>query len=307
MRASRSGIYVEIAIRGSTEELWKKTQDPRLHQRWDLRFTEIDYLPRAEDNQPQEFLYETRIGFGLRICGRGESVGSHDDRQGNRTSSLKFWSDDPKSLIHKGSGYWKYIRQPDSIRFLTWYDYQPRFGIAGRLFDQAIFRPLMGWATAWSFDRLRLWIEQGIDPDTTLRNSLIHALARMTLAFIWLYHGLVPKLMFPATDEITMLTSAGVPGIVVPMFLIVLGLAEIGLGILMLTSNRRGLFLLMIVIMILALIGIIATSPEYLTAAFNPVTLNLSVVVLALIGLISSRNLASARHCLREDRHAVNL
>ena len=25
----------------------------------------------------------------------------------------------------------------------------------------------MGWATAWSFDRLRLWLEEGIDPATS--------------------------------------------------------------------------------------------------------------------------------------------
>ena len=150
-------IYVEIFIRGSMDELWRKTQEPAVHQRWDLRFSEIKYLPR-EEGEPQEFLYSTRIGAGLRIEGAGESTGERDDATGKRTSALKFWSDDPKSLIKEGSGYWQYVPGEGGVRFLTLYDYQARFGTLGKLAD-LVFRPLIGWATAWSFDRLRLWIE----------------------------------------------------------------------------------------------------------------------------------------------------
>src|SRR5579859_4368641 len=196
MKTSRQGIYVETFIRGSVDDLWHKTQAPELHGRWDLRFTEIKYLPRPDETQPQQFLYATRIGFGLRICGEGESVGQRDDEHGGRTSALKFWSNDAKSLIRCGSGYWKYIPADGGVRFLTWYDYQTRFGMFGRAFDSIIFRPLIGWATAWSFDRLRLWIEKQIDPALSLRSNLIHALARFMLALIWLFHGIVPKLIF---------------------------------------------------------------------------------------------------------------
>jgi hypothetical protein len=124
------GIYVEIPILGSMDELWEKTQSPELHQRWDLRFTEIEYLPRKHE-EPQEFLYRTRIGFGITIDGKGESTGTKDGDGGTRTSSLKFWSDDPKSLIKVGSGYWKYVPTGNIIRFFTWYDYQTRFGPVG--------------------------------------------------------------------------------------------------------------------------------------------------------------------------------
>ncbi len=60
--------------------------------------------------EPQRFRYATRIGFGLCVEGAGESVGNRT-AEGQRTSVLKFWSDDPKSLIKEGSGYWKYIRK----------------------------------------------------------------------------------------------------------------------------------------------------------------------------------------------------
>jgi hypothetical protein len=52
------------------------------------------------------------------------------------------------SLIREGSGYWKYVPVPDGVRFLTWYDYEVRFGRLGRAVDAAAFRPLIGWATA---------------------------------------------------------------------------------------------------------------------------------------------------------------
>ena len=48
----------------------------------------------------------------------------------------------------------------------------------------------MGWATAWSFDRLRLWIEKGIDPADAMRDSLIHLAARLSLGLFWIYEGL---------------------------------------------------------------------------------------------------------------------
>ncbi|MFN0090888.1 MAG: hypothetical protein ACKVWR_11560 [Acidimicrobiales bacterium] len=47
------------------------------------------------------------------------------------------------------------------MRFLTRYDYRPRWGRLGGLVDRWLFRPVFGWATAWSFDRLRL---QGLVP-----------------------------------------------------------------------------------------------------------------------------------------------
>ena len=215
------GIYVEIPIRASMDELWEKTQNPQLHQRWDLRFTQIEYLPR-QGEEPQRFLYRTRVGFGLKIDGQGESIGERDGEGGARTSSLKFWSDDTKSLIKVGSGYWRYVpdgknpptgedaRHP-TIRFFTWYDYETRFGVFGKLADRCVFRPLLGWATAWSFDRLRLWIEKGISPEASRDRAIVYALARGTMAFIWFYHGLVPKLLYQDRIELDLLSRITPP------------------------------------------------------------------------------------------------
>jgi hypothetical protein len=226
---SREPIYVEIRIRCGMDDLWRLTQTPELHRRWDLRFTDIEYLPRPDESEPQRFLYATRIGFGLAIRGEGETVGSRE-KDGARTSALKFSSDDPKSLIRNGAGYWKYRPEEGGIRFLTGYDYQTRFGAPGRAFDAAVFRPLMGWATAWSFDRLRLWLEEGIDPATSAAQALIHAIARGALGFIWIYQGVVPKLVFQDTGEREILRASGlVPGLE-SWVLTAVGLAELVFG-----------------------------------------------------------------------------
>ena len=145
-----------------------------MHERWDLRFTQIEYLSRG-DGDPQQFHYATRIGFGLRIKGEGESVGEKSAPDGSRTSALRFWSTDPRSLILEGSGYWRYVPTEHGVRFLTSYDYRTRFGAVGRVFDRLVFRPLIGWMTAWSFDRLRLWLEDGIEPEQAIRHLLPRA------------------------------------------------------------------------------------------------------------------------------------
>src|SRR5262245_53500008 len=95
-------IYVEILIRAPLEALWRLTQSPDLHERWDLRFTRIAYEPRPDSAAPQRFLYQTRIGFGLVVSGEGETVGDRDLSDGTRNSALRFWSADAKSLIREG-------------------------------------------------------------------------------------------------------------------------------------------------------------------------------------------------------------
>ncbi len=46
MKRLAKPIYVEIFIRGTLEDLWRLTQTPELHTRWDLRFSRIEYLPQ---------------------------------------------------------------------------------------------------------------------------------------------------------------------------------------------------------------------------------------------------------------------
>ncbi|RYG88842.1 MAG: hypothetical protein EON58_19710, partial [Alphaproteobacteria bacterium] len=232
------GIFVERIIAAQVDRVWSLTQDPKLHERWDLRFTKIEYLPRDRPEEPQRFRYETRIGFGLAIAGEGETVGERNAENGSRTSALKFWSDSPVSLIRQGSGYWQYEPADEATIFRTRYDYEVRWGGAGRALDR-LFRPIMGWATAWSFDALRLWAEREVPPELSRLRAVVHGISRLTLAIVWLYHGLVPKLLFPEKGERELTRMAGVPSDFVPSFILGLGLVECAFGLAMLLMWHR--------------------------------------------------------------------
>ncbi|GAA2780009.1 hypothetical protein [Streptomyces showdoensis] len=185
------GLYVEARVRTDLDTLWERSQDPALHQRWDLRFTEIAYLPDAE-GEPRRFRYATRVLPFLVVAGTGVSAGERHRAGGDRVSALRFSSPHPLSLLAEGSGYWRYVPERDGVRFLTGYDYRPRWGRFGRIADRLLFRPLMGWATAWSFDRLRLWCEHGVTPERARAHWLLEVLARVLLVAVPVTAGALP-------------------------------------------------------------------------------------------------------------------
>lgn len=175
------GLYVETRITGvGLDELWRRTQGSGQHQRWDLRFTQIDYLdPDDDGDDARRFHYALRVFPGLLVNGVGIAAGERWRPDGTRTSALRFASDHPLSPLAEGRGYWRYVPDGDGIRFLTGYDYSPRWGRLGRVLDRCVSRPVMGWATAWSFDRLRLWCEAGVRPERARAHWLLELLARL--------------------------------------------------------------------------------------------------------------------------------
>lgn len=54
-------IYVQTKVHSTMDELWEHTQNPDMHTEWDVRFTEITYLDKKE-NEAHRFLYKTKIG-----------------------------------------------------------------------------------------------------------------------------------------------------------------------------------------------------------------------------------------------------
>lgn len=293
-------IYVEILLRVPMDAVWLHTQTPELHERWDLRFSTIEYLPRTDHDSPQRFRYTTRIGLGLEASGEGETTGQRDAPTGESTSALRFWSDAPLAIIREGSGYWKYIPTRDGVRFLTWYDYRTRFGAFGAGFDRVIFRPLMGWATAWSFDRLRLWLEEGIDPRIARQHAFIHLVARLTLAAVFAYQGLVPKLIVRHADEVAMMNATGVPPPLAASAVAALGFMELALAVACVVAwSRRWPVWFCLIGMPIATVIVALSSPGFFAAAFNPVSLNLSVAALAAVDLFVIATVPSAARCLR--------
>jgi hypothetical protein len=160
-------IFVEAVVRAPLPDVWRYTQTPAIHARWDARFGEITYLPGT---RPQRFRYAT---FG--VAGFGVTAAERARPDGSATSALTFSSRHPLSPIRSGSGYWTYQSTPDGVVFRTGYDYRPGWGRAA---DLAV-RPLLGWLTAWSFDRLRLWLETGVAPEASRNQALAEVAARV--------------------------------------------------------------------------------------------------------------------------------
>jgi len=199
-------IYVEVDILAPIEEAWTYTQNPKLHEQWDLRFTSITYIEKKSVEEPQRFTYETKVMPGVVVRGWGESKGEHQKKDGTKTSSLHFGTPQKISPIAEGRGYWQYIPHDRGLTFLTQYDYDVRYGKFGKLLD-AMFRPIMGWATALSFDVLKRWLEKGENPASQYRRFFLTIFISILFCIIWVYHGLVPKIIVQHPTEVMLVEN----------------------------------------------------------------------------------------------------
>jgi hypothetical protein len=295
----RRPIYVESRLRVPMERLWDATQDPAQHQRWDVRFGSIAYLPKV-DGEPQRFTYATTVAPRVTVGGTGESLGERDRPDGTRSSGLKFWADDRRSIIAGGAGYWRYVPTDDGIRFLTRYDYRPRWGRLGELVDRAVFRPAFGWATAWSFDRLRLWLEEGIPPERSRDQAIAHATAVGGLVGVFAYQGLVPKVWKVDPDEVAIWQSLGLPGSRARKLVRTVGAVEAGFAVAAAArSGKRWPFVIALAAMPTLAIGAATSDRSILTKAFNPGSLGIAVAALAGVALATRDGRPSGRRPLR--------
>ena len=298
----RKPLYIETKINCNLDSLWTKTQEPSLHQEWDLRFSEISYLPKNDPTDPQKFLYSTKVGFGIKVNGIGESVATRTKDNGESTSVLKFSSDSQISLIKQGSGYWKYVPEADGIKFFTGYDYKTRWGLFGNLIDKLIFRPLMIWATAWSFDCLKNWIEKGLHPKQAINAQLSVLLVNLTLGIIWMYQGLIPKILFTDTGEIEILRQSGLFNGYEENILTIIGIAEIVFGVALIFIQRKTLQYLNILGLCLLTFGAMFSDLKIFTLPFNPFSLNISMIALSIIAILNFSYLPKASNCITKQK-----
>ncbi|CAM3971459.1 DoxX-like family protein [Flavobacterium sinopsychrotolerans] len=298
----RRPLYIETKIKCDFDTLWTNTQEPSIHQQWDLRFTEIEYLPKNDPTDPEKFLYSTKVGFGIKVDGIGESVATKTKDNGESTSVLKFSSDSKISLIKQGSGYWKYVPEADGIKFFTGYDYETRWGLFGKLIDKIIFRPLMIWATAWSFDCLKNWIEKGLHPKQALNAQISVLLVNLTLGIIWIYQGLIPKILFTDTGEIEILRQSGLFNGNEENILNIIGIAEIAFGVALIFIQRKALQYLNILGLCLLTVGAIFSDLMIFTLPFNPFSLNISMIALSIIAILNFSYLPKASNCITKQK-----
>lgn len=102
--------------------------------------------------------------------------------------------------------------------------------------------------------------------------------ARIALALVFIWHGLVPKILWLSPDELAMIQTHGLPA---PEWVArIAGLAEIILGLLLLWRHWRWPLLLAGVLLIGLLLDVALFSPHLLLQAFNPLSTNLAALAL---------------------------
>jgi len=113
-----------------------------------------------------------------------------------------------------------------------------------------------------------------------------YAICRLSIAFVWFYHGLVPKLLGPDADELLMNMALGLGEAEATRLSLIAGTAEIALAacVLMFWQQRWPLIVTAVAMPTL-LLFVVWFAPSLLTGAFNPVTTNVSVLALSLVGL----------------------
>lgn len=116
----------------------------------------------------------------------------------------------------------------------------------------------------------------------------IYLVSRLGLAAIWFYHGLVPKLIFGAPQEVEM-NSVFLPFIGKETALITSGIAEVLFAIALLVFYRVRWFNAVIIAFgTVASLAIVVALPHMYIEAFNPFSTNLSIVLLAVINWMSA-------------------
>ncbi len=110
-------------------------------------------------------------------------------------------------------------------------------------------------------------------------------LARTILGALFLYHGLVPKILFLSPLEVQMIQAHGL-GLPAERVAAAAGVAEVLLGMALLLWRRaRWPLQLALLSLLLLLVDVAIVTPELLVGAFNPVTTNMAAIGLCLIAL----------------------
>ena len=108
--------------------------------------------------------------------------------------------------------------------------------------------------------------------------SQINLLSRYALAFVFIYHGLVPKILWLSPIEAQLTNAHGLEASVMSPLAGVLEIL-LGLSILLIRKSLMPIYVAMLLLAGL-LLDVIIIMPNLLIEAFNPVTINIVSMVL---------------------------
>ena len=125
-------------------------------------------------------------------------------------------------------------------------------------------------------------------------------------AFVWMYQGIFPKIIFSHPEEMKMLSAIiGSTGNSIAI-LKVIGMLEIAFGIIWLFPvPKQKLFILHIFMLIALTIVAGFTNIVSFTEPFNPITLNVLLMGVSIVGYINSFDLPSAKIARGRERDNV--
>ena len=108
----------------------------------------------------------------------------------------------------------------------------------------------------------------------------------LTLAILWIYQGLVPKILFHAVDEQRLWELQGIGEIRMLFLIQISGYIEIIFGILFIIFKQSKLLHYLNILGMIALSLLILVSDlRYFQQAFNPFVMNVAMAMLSLIAL----------------------
>ncbi|KJU80075.1 DoxX-like family protein [Pseudomonas chengduensis] len=126
---------------------------------------------------------------------------------------------------------------------------------------------------------------------TERRLAQIAWLARLALALVFIWHGLAPKILWLSPDEVAMIAAHGLPDhpLFAPQMIAAAGgIAEILLGVLLLTVRRQRWPLLVAGgVLLVLLLDVVLLSPHLLIQAFNPLSTNLAALALCAVAWLA--------------------
>ena len=116
--------------------------------------------------------------------------------------------------------------------------------------------------------------------------------ARYALAFVFVYHGLVPKILWLDPLETAWVANHAIP-VPAGVFALLAGLIEIAIGLSMvwLRGSLAPVYIAAVLLIVLLLDAALFV-PATLTGAFNPVTTNMAALALCQVIRSSQRSLA---------------
>ncbi|MCH7302986.1 DoxX-like family protein [Acinetobacter sp. NIPH 1869] len=131
------------------------------------------------------------------------------------------------------------------------------------------------------------------------QNQTIQQILRfcqLIIAVLWIYQGLIPKLIFQIEGEYYIWQQLNIAAPYIPWMISLSGIAEIIFGSLFLFLTHKYLHWLSIISLIGLFIFVLYIYPNQIYQAFNPVVMNIALASLSVISLWCIKTFQNARH-----------